>query len=304
MKKNLHIIIISVIFSIILWVSISLSNDYYATFKIPLRLVNFPEGYTIGSKIPDFISVKLKGEGWKLAALKLGRETDYVVSAGNETGKRFINLYNYLVDNQWLSSDIEVIDISPDTLSYNIEKISSTRAEIIPDLNLNFKPGFGLATEMKIKPESTTVFGPASKIKNLRAVSTEKLSLNNLDDKVDEKVPLQQIAEMSYSSNNVNVILDVQKIVDKNFDNLPVEVIDIPPDRNVVLLPNKISIGLRGGVDVLAKLNSDQLKAHINYRDVVLDTLGSIAPKITLPENTSLIYIKPERLRYIIKKFN
>jgi YbbR domain-containing protein len=304
MKKNLHIIIISIIFSIILWVSISLSNDYYATFKIPLKMVNFPEGYTIGSKIPDDISVKLKGEGWKLAALKLGRETDYVVSVGKETGRRFINLYNYLVDNQWLSSDIEVIDISPDTLSYNVEKIASTRAEIIPDLNLNFKPGFGLATEMVIKPESTTVFGPSSKIKNLRAVSTEKMSLNNLDDKVDEKIPLLPIPEMNFSSRNVNIILDVQKIVDKNFDNLSVNIIDIPSDRNVILLPNKISIGLRGGVDVLAKLSGDQLKAHINYRDVVLDTLGSIAPKITLPENTSLIYIKPERLRYIIKKFN
>ncbi len=304
MKKNLHIIIISIIFSIILWVSISLSNDYYATFKIPLKMVNFPEGYTIGSKIPDDISVKLKGEGWKLAALKLGRETDYIVSVGKETGKRFINLYNYLVDNQWLSSDIEVIDISPDTLSYNVEKIASTRAEIIPDLNLNFKPGFGLATEMIIRPESTTVFGPSSRIKNLRAVSTEKLSFNNLDDKIDEKIPLRPIPEMNFSNSNVNIILDVQKIVDKNFDNLPVEIIDIPSDRNVILLPNKISIGLRGGVDVLAKLNNDQLKAHINYREVVLDTLGSIIPKITLPENTSLIYIKPERLRYIIKKFN
>ncbi|MFZ0454647.1 MAG: hypothetical protein WCE54_19875 [Ignavibacteriaceae bacterium] len=304
MKKNLHIIIISVIFSIILWVSISLSNDYYATFKIPLELVNFPEGYTIGSKIPNYISVKLKGEGWKLAALKLGRETDYVVSAGNETGKRFINLYNYLVDNQWLSSDIEVIDISPDTLSYDVEKIASTRAEIVPNLSLNFKPGFGLATPMIIKPETTTVFGPSSKIKNMRAVTTQRLSLNNLDDKTDEKVPLEKIPEMNFSNNNVNIILDVQKIVDKNFDNLTVKIIDVPPDRSVVLLPNTISVGLRGGVDVLAKLDNNHINAFINYRDVVLDTLGSVAPKIVLPGNTSLIYMKPERLRYIIKKFN
>ena len=304
MKKNLHIIIISIIFSIILWVSISLSNDYYATFKIPLKLINFPEGYTIGSKIPDYISVKLKGEGWKLAALKLGREADYVVTAGKETGKRFINLYNYLVDNQWLSSDIEVIDISPDTLSYDVEKIASTKAEIIPNLNLNFKPGFGLATPMIVKPETTVVFGPISKIKSLRAVATARLSLNNLDDRVDEKVPLEKIPETSFSNSNVNIFLDVQKIVDKNFDNLPVKIIDVPSDRNVVLLPNTISVGLRGGVDVLAKLDDNQLNAYINYREVVLDTLGSVAPKIVLPENTSLIYIKPERLRYIIKKFN
>jgi len=269
-----------------------------------LRLINYPEGYTIGSHVPESVSFKLKGEGWKLAALKLGRETDYVVSAGKEPGKRLVNLYNYLTDNQWLSSDVEVIDISPDTLSFNVEKIASTHAEIIPDLNLNFKPGFGLATEMVIKPESTIVFGPSSKVRNLRAIPTEKLSLNNLDDKVEEKVPLINIPGMNYSNSNVNIILNVQKIVDKNFDNLPVEIIDVPSDRNVVLLPNNISVGLRGGVDVLAKLDNSQLKAYINYRDIVLDTLGSITPKIDLPDNTSLVYIKPERLRYIIKKFN
>ena len=114
MKKNLHIIIISFIFSVILWVSISLSNDYYATFDVPIKLVDFPSGYTTGSPLPESVSVKLKGKGWKLIAVDLGSESDYVIPVGKDTGKRNINLYNYLVENQWLSSDIEVINISPD----------------------------------------------------------------------------------------------------------------------------------------------------------------------------------------------
>ena len=61
MKKNLHIIILSVIFSAILWISISLSNDYYATVNVPLKLINFPTGYSTASSLPEDISVKLKG---------------------------------------------------------------------------------------------------------------------------------------------------------------------------------------------------------------------------------------------------
>ena len=53
MKKNLHIIIIAFLFSVILWVSISLSNDYYATFEIPLKLVNFPSGFATGTPLPE-----------------------------------------------------------------------------------------------------------------------------------------------------------------------------------------------------------------------------------------------------------
>ncbi len=304
MKKNLHIVILSVLFSIILWGSISLSDDYYATYEIPIRLVNFPKGYTTGTPIPQKVSIKLKGHGWKLISVAISGKSDYLISVEGDSGKRYVNLYNYLTENQWLSSDMEVIDITPDTLSFYVERISHKKVAVISDLNLKFKPGYGLATPLKITPDSTIVNGPVSKLKNLNAVPTENITIENLDDQKIARVPLKNIQGMDYESALVNVFLNVQKIVDKNIDNLPVEILDVPRDRSVVLLPNKISIGIRGGIDILGKLTSDDFKAYLNYRDVVLDTVGSVVPQIKLPINTSLIYIKPERLRYIIKKFN
>ncbi len=304
MKKNLHIIILSVLFSIILWGSISLSEDYYATYEIPIKLVNFPKGYTTGSPIPKTVSVKLKGHGWKLISVGMGGKSDYLISVEGDSGKRYVNLYNYLTENQWLSSDMEVIDITPDTLSFYVERISHKKVAVISDLNLKFKPGYGLATPLKIAPDSTVVYGPISKLKKLNEVPTKNITFDNLDDNKIVRVPIKNIQGMDYQTGTVNILLDVQKIVDKNFDDLPVDILDVPRDRNVVLLPNKISIGIRGGIDILGKLTSDDFKAYLNYRDVVLDTVGSVVPQIKLPVNTSLIYIKPERLRYIIKKFN
>lgn len=109
---------------------------------------------------------------------------------------------------------------------------------------------------------------------------------------------------MNYSNPTVTVNLDVQKIVDKTFNNIYVKVNDVPRDRDVVLLPNRIDVGVRGGIDVLGRLDTTQFKAYVNYRDVVEDTIGSVAPHVGIPNHTTLIFIKPERLRYIIKKFN
>lgn len=304
MKKNLYIIIVAVIFSIILWISISLSNEYYTTIKVPLKIINFPSGFATGTDIPNYISVKLKGKGWKLISLTWGREEDYVISAARDTGRKFVNISNYSTDNQWLSSDVEIIDINPDTLSYNIEKISAVKAAIIPDLDLDFKAGFGLASKIKISPESTVVYGPVSIVENLKAVKTEKLKLNNLDDKFNDKIKLAPLPGTSFENSFINLNLDVQKVLEKDFNNVEVTVSDIPTDRDVVLIPNKIRVGLRGGVDVLASLSDNKIKANVNYRDVVLDTLGSVAPHVEAPGNTDLIFVKPERLRYIIKKFN
>jgi hypothetical protein len=303
-KKNLHIVIISLFFSFLLWGSISLSKEYYITVDVPLKVINFPEGYSSGTKLPDKISAKIRGDGWKLIAVNLGAESEYVISAGNDTGRKYINLFNSLSENQWLSSDMEVLDLNPDTLSLYIEKVREKKVKIVPNLDLNYKPGYGLATDIEVFPDSTVITGPASYLKNIEMVQTEEIQLTEIDSKVMEQVGLRDLQGMSYDVNNVRVTLDVQKIVDKNFDDLLVSIIDIPSDREVVLLPNRISVGLRGGINILGKLNEEGIKTYVYYRDVVLDTLGSVAPHVEIPPNTSLDYVKPERLRYIIKKFN
>jgi len=303
MKKNLHIVIISIIFSVILWVSIALSGDYFATFNVPVRLVNFPAGYTTGTDLPDEVSVRLKGQGWKLFSVNLGAESDYVVSVGNDSGKVVVDLNNHLSDNQWLSSGIEVISIAPDTLSFFVEKISSKRVKIRPYLKLDFKPGYGLSTPIRIIPENTVVHGPGRFLKNISVIPTRELYLDNLDSKRMEMLTLMEIPGMRYDDNYVRISLDIQKIVDKNFDNVPVVINDIPVNRNVLLLPGNISVGVRAGIDILAKLTKDKINLSVNYNDIVMDTVGTIAPKVSLPNNVSMIYLKPERLRYIIKKF-
>ncbi|MHB1686175.1 MAG: CdaR family protein [Ignavibacteriaceae bacterium] len=304
MKKNIYVIIISFLFSVILWISISLSNDFYATFEVPVKLIDFPYGYSTGSALPREISVKLKGKGWKLISINLGAESDFVIPVGFETGRRYMNLYNYISENPWLSSDVEVVSISPDTLSFFIEKAFAKKLKIVPDLNLGFKQGYGLASKVIISPDSTIVYGPYSYLKNLDSIKTKLLSLENLDSKTSERIGLGKISGMRYRENNVSVTLDVQKIVDKSFDNLFVKIIDAPKDREVVLLPNRIKIGLRGGVDVLGKVDTSQFTVYVNYRDIVTDTLGGVVPHVISPENTSLIFTDPGRLRYVIKKFN
>jgi hypothetical protein len=170
-------------------------------------------------------------------------------------------------------------------------------------VDLTFKKGYGLAEPVYIYPESTYVYGPWSSLKELNSVQTEHKSYVNSESRIKEKLSLAAINGISYEVNSAVLFLDIQKIVDMNFDDLPVKVNDIPSDRDIIILPNKISVGVKGGIDFLGKLSNNQFKVSVNYRNIVLDTLGSVVPDIQMPPNLSLIYIKPERLRYIIKKY-
>ena len=303
MRKKLYIFIAAAIFAIIFWGSISLSDSYYATIDVALKLVDFPKGYTTGSNLPDNVSIKLKGEGWKLVTLNIGAESEYRVSVESDSGLKYANLYNNLADNRWILSETEVIDIKPDTIAFFVERIVSKIVPVLVDLSLEFKPGYGLASDISVVPDSVIVSGPLSIMKDLKEISTIRKSMFSLDNKKVVNINLPNKTGISYNNNLIEVILDVQRIVDKQFDNIPVDVLDVPQDISVVLLPNTVGCSVRGGVNVLGNLNEDKFKAYLFYLDIVSDTLGSVIPHMELPENTSLLFIKPERVRYIIKTF-
>ena len=303
MRKKLYIFIGATIFAIIFWGSISLSDSYYATIDVALKLVDFPKGYTTGSNLPENVSIKLKGEGWKLVTLNIGAESEYRVSVDSDSGLKYANLYNNLADNRWILSETEVIDIKPDTIAFFVERIVSKIVPVLVDLSLEFKPGYGLASDISVAPDSVIVSGPLSIMKDLKKISTIRKSMFALDNKKIVKINLPKKTGIFYNNNLIEVVLDVQRIVDKQFDNITVDVLDVPQDISVVLLPNTVGCSVRGGVNVLGNLNEDKFKAYLFYSDIVSDTMGSVIPHMELPENTSLLFIKPERVRYIIKKF-
>jgi len=303
LRKKIYIFIAAILFSFILWGSISLSDFYYTDVDLKLVLTDFPPGYTCGSNIPGNVSLRVKGQGWRLVSLNIGADTDFKVSVNGDSGQKVIGIASNLTDNRWILSELEIIDIAPDTIAFNVEKIISKKLPVVPQLNLDFKPGYGLASKLVFSPDSIIVSGPAGMLRKMEQIRTREIELASLDSKIQKVVLLPTIRGFTYSSQSVNVTLDIQRIIDRQIENIEVEVIDVPPDKEVLLFPNKIGCSVRGGIEVLGKLSKENFKSYVYYKDVVLDTLGSVLPQIESPPNTIVLFTKPERLRYVIKSY-
>ena len=304
MKKNLYAIFLSLAFSVILWVSVSLSNDYNTNLQLPIKFFNVPEGYVATSPSSEKINVKVRGKGWNLISAMIATKSEYYVDMANELRKKkIIDLRSFDTENTWLTSKLQIVEITPDTISFSFEKISYAKLKIAPNLKIEFKHGYGLASDIVVIPESTTISGPITRLSTMQNIPTESIIIKDLSERTEKIVEIENIPGLNYETQTARVILNVQRIIEQSFDEINVKVLDIPVDRDVVLLPNKINILLRGGIDVLGKLNKDNITAFIYYRDVVLDTIGSVTPVVNIPEHTELVYIKPQQLNYVIKKF-
>ncbi|HEY6625890.1 MAG TPA: hypothetical protein VIZ21_02960, partial [Ignavibacteriaceae bacterium] len=199
--------------------------------------------------------------------------------------------------------DFEIINILPDSIRFFVERIISKKLPVISGLELEYKPGYGLASDIVFKPDSVVVSGPFSILQKMGEIKTTDKTLSPLDSRTETEVNLPSMNGFNYSANLIEVILDVQRIVDKQFENIIVDVIDIPSRKEVVLLPNKIGFNVRGGIEILGKLKPDQFRAFIRYQSLVQDTTGSVIPFLELPKNVTLQFVKPDRLRYVIRAF-
>ena len=78
--------------------------------------------------------------------------------------------------------------------------------------------------------------------------------------------------------------------------------VQVPENRNVVLIPPKISIIVRSGVNNIAPLSEKDFYAFVDYKWILLDTSGTVQPNITGPENVVIVQQNPVRIQYVVRK--
>lgn len=303
MNNKVSLIISSIVFSILIWGSITLSEEFFSTTDFKIKVIDQPTGYTCGDFNPDDITIKLKAKGWQLLSFYLSAEHDFLVSANNDSGLISIDPSKEISENGWIGSGLSILDITPKFVSINVEKIKYKKLKVIADTDLKFNDGYNLATPIKIYPDSILVAGPKSILQDLSTIKTKPINISSLDHSFKLVTELENIPGFEVQQNNVQLSFDVQRIVEKSFTGIKVTVKELPIDREVVLIPNTLDCSLRGGVNILGKLTNDQISASIYYSEIVYDTTGSIKPNVQIPINIQLVFTKPARLNYVIKKF-
>jgi hypothetical protein len=300
-RKSLTIIFIT-IFSIILWVFVSLDEEYRTVVKSNIRFTHLPDGYSVGYESTNEVALTLKGEGFNLAKLSWGTVDDYEISAKNEKGIRHAYLREELEQNLWLSSSGQVLEIYPEKVDFLVDKIMYKLVPVKLDIKLNFKESYGLVSGIQYSPDSIVISGPGTIIDMVDAVKTEKYEFKNLEKDYTLSLPFEKKDKTEYSKTGCTVSFAVQKIVDKNFDNLRVSTMNVYKGRELMLLPETINLVLRGGIKNLSSMDNDDISVTVNYQDALTDTVGTLKPEITVPEYTMIVDYQPHRLEYIIKQ--
>jgi hypothetical protein len=302
--RNIHIVLVAALFGILAWGSVTLRDQYLITVDAPVVLESVPEGLAVKSPLPSSVQLKLRGDGWHLAAIVLGGRPHVLISAAAlPPGNRpigFADILERLSFGPW----VQLVDMKPESIRIEFDRLARKRVPVIWDAVTGFREGYGQVGPVTLNPDSVTVSGAETILRSLDSWKTERQVLENLKAPVDGEVRLASPGayRLSFSHVATRVTINVEPFAEKVFTGIPVDVHDVPPNREVILIPPKMELVVRAGIKQLSLLSPDDFRISTSFVRILSDSTGTLESDVLSPPGVQVVSKKPGRLQYIVRK--
>jgi len=187
--KSLGLKVLALFLACVVWFFVSAPRRERATeraFAAPLAIASLPRDLVITNQIPDTVSVRLRGRVSDLRALSSQNLEVTVDVSWVQAGEATITLRPQAIN---VPPDVDVISIEPNKLRFHIEplrqKIVRVRALLIGNPAAGFRAG-----DPTLVPDQALVSGPASQVKNLEDVATERIIMTGRTDTFTQSASL------------------------------------------------------------------------------------------------------------------
>jgi hypothetical protein len=312
-NRKFLIYLFFLLISIILWYLNALSKDYVTYIDYPVKYENFPKGKALISDLPESLSLKVKGTGFSIVKYKLLQYTQSVTLPVDHFRLDIVrkdNQYIYYLSTRYikdwfgnqLSSDIQLFDISPDTLVFRFADVVEKKVPVKTNLDIQFEKQYMQNGKQVVRPDCVIVSGPQVLIDTLRFVTTSLLKIEGLKDTVNKEVELIPLPRLSFQNSKVRVLIPVEKFTEMTFA-VSIETDNAPEGLRVRTFPGLIKVSCRVGVSKYDKIAAYMFRAIVDYHSLI-NSPGNKA-RVNLMKYPSVIQdvkFYPKSVDYIIEK--
>jgi YbbR domain-containing protein len=299
-----HILVVSLILSSLLWLSLNMDQSYEIQRYVPVK-INIEKPLAIANIIPLNLDVKMKGKGWSLLRLFTSSNIEFNYDINyNGNDKYTIFVKQYFNENVGLGQGLALTYVKPETLVVHLGKYEEKFIKITPDVNVICRSGYQTVGLPYIEPESIKIGGSSTLLANINNIYTRELKYDGVNSNINDMVKLSDSLSniLWFSKDEVNLQIKIELTAEKDYQNVELKVPNIPPDRDVLLIPQSIKVQVKGGVTQLSEIDNSRILAFIDFNTILIDTTGAVTPKFTLPVGMNVISFKPDKIQYIIKK--
>jgi hypothetical protein len=302
--KRYYIIIASLIFALLAWLAVNLREDYTIVKVLPVTIENLKSGTALKYPVPKNVAITFRGKGLALAGLYLVPQVQYNIDVSSVGRDDFYLTKANLPEHVTLPTALQMQDISPDTITLALDAFDEKKVSVSPRIVLDYREGYGQVGPIRLSPDSILISGSKTALLTINSWPTAYKKFDDIKSPINYMLPLEESEYYSVelTENAARLQIDVQPFAEKTFTGIPVRVTGVPVNREVVLIPPKMDIIVRGGIEQLARLQENDFQLLMNYELLPQDSVVLVSPTLTSPPEVKIVSKKPEKFQFIIRK--
>ena len=291
--------------SAVFWFILALNDSAQDHFNVNIRIVNQPDSVTFISDVPDRLHVSVSDKGtnlWRNGYLKHPTvNIDFKEYSGDGVLRYS---YNDLISSlkETFGGSALITSVSLDSLQLFYTTNPGKRVPIVIDCQVYPASGNILAGNIKATPGSVYVYGTKAVIDTIHYVTTEPVTLRNLNETTQLEVKIKRIKDARPMPSKVMITVPIEPLVRKEAM-VTVEAINVPEKEELLLFPSKVPVEYYVAMSLLNDDEDNNIHLVVDYDDTFTSKDGKI--KVTLnsyPDRLKNLTLRTDSIEYAIIK--
>ncbi len=231
-----------------------------------------PDSLVLLTQPPQDLNVRVRASGFQLLRYQVSpRDVAIDLStAQRRNGTFFIGpeAYRRQVESQ-LGDAMGLLEISRDTIFLDFQTLRSRTVPVRAAVQIELARNYMLDGPIEVDPPNVHLLGPPGEIDTIREVWTEPLRLTGVRDSISRSLKLPaagRLPNTRFSTGQVTVTAGVFRFSETVVD-VPVEVINLPADREVRTFPASVGILCKGRIEALKELEASDFRIVADFEN-------------------------------------
>ena len=303
MSTKLSQAAIALLVATILWLAVKLMATYTTELAVPVAYQEQPRMQRLKGELPRHIRVEVTGQGHKLILPTLLGVSDSLRLSVPKLLEREQLPTRQLAGRlrRLLPQDIDIRHYQPEALRVRLLAQDERRVPIASRVEVQPQAGHFINSPIRYTPDSARLLGPASSLKRLDFWPTQAVVVEGLRAGTHQRrIPLRESDSLSVLPDAVQMEFSTELYTEVTQE-LPVEVVNLPLDQHLRLLPQRVELSYLVPFDDYARLKSANFRLEVDVNDI-RPGKEYLRPKVVeQPPEVRGLRLEPPALRYVLQ---
>ena len=301
------VFLVFLLIAFVFWMLARSSRQNAARLEVKVAYYNLPEGYMLGEDARESLPVDMFTTGFEYLFYRL-KEPEVLIDlqrywqAGDTLVRIPSSTVGQLIANQLDQSEAARLSALSE-LVVPLDQNISRKVAVIPDVQLEFREGFKQVGKAELNPDSVMLSGPSHMFDGLVGISTKKWTMKDVFQTQTSRLELilPERGQLQMEQPGVDVRVVVSEFTQKDLE-LPIEVINVPDEITVKLIPQSLTLSFDVAVDQFNAWGPMDFRVICDYQKRNEEENFMIPELVLKPAEIDRVELGERKIDYLIFK--